>query len=84
MPARPEERVEVRRQPLVRDEVAERPRLRVGVLEHPAQAAALILFVVALANLIYGSYFGGGPPLIVMSIMGFGMSFILWRMKPKG
>ena len=49
-----------------------------------AQAAALILFVVALANLIYGAYFGGGPPLIVMSIMGFGMSFILWRMKPKG
>ncbi len=48
-----------------------------------AQAAALILFVVALANLIYGSYFGGGPPLIVMSIMGFGMSFILWRMRPK-
>ena len=48
-----------------------------------AQAAALILFVVALGQLIYAAYFGGGPPLIVMSIMGFGMSFILWRMKPK-
>ena len=48
-----------------------------------AQAAAFILLITALINLVYGAYFGGGPAMLVVSVMGFGMSFILWRMKPK-
>ena len=48
-----------------------------------AQAAALILFVVAMVNLFYGAYFGGGPALITVGVMGFVMAVFLWRFKPK-
>lgn len=47
------------------------------------QAAALVLVIVAIFNMIYGAYLGGGPVAITLAFMGFAMAIIVWKVKPK-